>query len=82
VRKHPVTGVLHRSVLKPIGTTFYNKTVDFHSVKCQKSIEPSSGDDIDNTVAVMGGEDWKMWMDALKAENLLLQVQQLLLILI
>jgi enoyl-[acyl-carrier protein] reductase/trans-2-enoyl-CoA reductase (NAD+) len=35
------------------------------------SIEPSSGDDIDNTVAVMGGEDWKMWMDALKAENLL-----------
>jgi enoyl-[acyl-carrier protein] reductase/trans-2-enoyl-CoA reductase (NAD+) len=38
------------------------------------SIEPSSGDDIDNTVAVMGGEDWKM--DALKAENLLAQVQQ------
>jgi enoyl-[acyl-carrier protein] reductase/trans-2-enoyl-CoA reductase (NAD+) len=36
------------------------------------SIEPSSGDDIENTVAVMGGEDWKMWMDALKAENLLL----------
>jgi enoyl-[acyl-carrier protein] reductase/trans-2-enoyl-CoA reductase (NAD+) len=35
------------------------------------SIEPSSGDDIENTVAVMGGEDWKMWMDALKAENLL-----------
>jgi enoyl-[acyl-carrier protein] reductase/trans-2-enoyl-CoA reductase (NAD+) len=46
------------------------------------SIEPSSGDDIDNTVAVMGGEDWKMWMDALKAENLLAQVQQQLLILI
>jgi enoyl-[acyl-carrier protein] reductase/trans-2-enoyl-CoA reductase (NAD+) len=46
------------------------------------SIEPSSGDDIENTVAVMGGEDWKMWMDALKAENLLFQVQQLLLILI
>jgi enoyl-[acyl-carrier protein] reductase/trans-2-enoyl-CoA reductase (NAD+) len=44
------------------------------------SIEPSSGDDIDNTVAVMGGEDWKMWMDALKAENLLAQVQQLLIL--
>jgi enoyl-[acyl-carrier protein] reductase/trans-2-enoyl-CoA reductase (NAD+) len=72
VRKHPVTGVLHRSVLKPIGTTFTNKTVDFHSGKVSEiSIEPSSGDDIDNTVAVMGGEDWKMWMDALKAENLL-----------
>jgi enoyl-[acyl-carrier protein] reductase/trans-2-enoyl-CoA reductase (NAD+) len=83
VRKHPVTGVLHRSVLKPIGTTFTNKTVDFHSGKVSEiSIEPSSGDDIDNTVAVMGGEDWKMWMDALKAENLLAQVQQQLLILI
>jgi enoyl-[acyl-carrier protein] reductase/trans-2-enoyl-CoA reductase (NAD+) len=58
-------------VLKPIGTTFTNKTVDFHSGKVSEiSIEPSSGD-IDNTVAVMGGEDWKMWMDALKAENLL-----------
>jgi enoyl-[acyl-carrier protein] reductase/trans-2-enoyl-CoA reductase (NAD+) len=72
VRKHPVTGVLHRSVLKPIGTTFINKTVDFHSGKVSEiSIEPSNGDDIENTVAVMGGEDWKMWMDALKAENLL-----------
>jgi enoyl-[acyl-carrier protein] reductase/trans-2-enoyl-CoA reductase (NAD+) len=72
VRKHPVSGVLHRSVLKPIGTTFINKTVDFHSGKVSEiSIEPSNGDDIENTVAVMGGEDWKMWMDALKAENLL-----------
>jgi enoyl-[acyl-carrier protein] reductase/trans-2-enoyl-CoA reductase (NAD+) len=58
-----------------------NKTVDFHSGKVSEiSIEPSSGDDIDNTVAVMGGEDWKMWMDALKAENLLARVQQLLIL--
>jgi enoyl-[acyl-carrier protein] reductase / trans-2-enoyl-CoA reductase (NAD+) len=72
VRLHPVTGVLHRSVLKPIGSTFTNKTVDFHTGKVSDvSIEPCSGDDIENTVAVMGGEDWAMWMDALKAENLL-----------
>ena len=72
VRMHPVTGVLHRSVLKPIGSTFTNKTVDFHSGKVSEiSIEPSSGDDIENTIAVMGGEDWAMWIDALKAENLL-----------
>jgi enoyl-[acyl-carrier protein] reductase/trans-2-enoyl-CoA reductase (NAD+) len=72
VRMHPVTGVLHRSVLKPIGGTFTNKTVDFHSGKVSEiSIEPCSGDDIENTVAVMGGEDWAMWIDALKAENLL-----------
>ncbi|WP_413998474.1 enoyl-ACP reductase FabV [Flavobacterium sp. W1B] len=72
VRLNPVTGVLHRSVLKPIGSTFTNKTVDFHSGKVSDvSIEPCSGDDIENTIAVMGGEDWSMWIDALKAENLL-----------
>ena len=72
VRTNPNTGVMHRSVLKPIGQTFTNKTVDFHSGKVSDvSIEPCSGDDIENTVAVMGGEDWAMWMDALKAANLL-----------
>jgi enoyl-[acyl-carrier protein] reductase/trans-2-enoyl-CoA reductase (NAD+) len=72
VRQHPETGVLHRSVLKPIGDKYTNKTVDFHTGKVTEvSIEPSSGDDIENTVAVMGGEDWAMWIDALKAENLL-----------
>ena len=72
VRQHPVTGVLHRSVLKPIGDVFTNKTVDFHTGNVSEiSIAPCSGDDIENTVAVMGGEDWAMWIDALKAENLL-----------
>ena len=72
VRLHPKTGVLHRSVLKPIGATYSNKTVDFHSGKVSEiSIEPCSGDDIENTVAVMGGEDWAMWIDALNDANLL-----------
>ena len=72
VRQHPVTGVLHRSTLKPIGTTFSNKTVDFHTGNVtQVTIEPAVQEDIDNTVVVMGGEDWAMWIDALKAENLL-----------
>ena len=72
VRLHPVTGVLHRSVLKPIGATYTNKTVDFHTgIVTDISIAPCQDDDIANTVAVMGGEDWAMWMEALKAENLL-----------
>ena len=72
VRLHPVTGVLHRSVLKPIGNKYVNKTVDFHSGKVSEiSIEPCSGDDIENTVAVMGGEDWAMWMKALQDADLL-----------
>ena len=72
VRTNPNTGVTHRSVLKPIGNVYTNKTVDFHTGKVSEiSIEPSKEDDIENTVAVMGGEDWAMWIDALKAENLL-----------
>jgi enoyl-[acyl-carrier protein] reductase/trans-2-enoyl-CoA reductase (NAD+) len=72
VRMHPVTGVLHRSVLKPIGQTFSNKTVDFHTgLVSQVTIEPANQDDIDNTVVVMGGEDWKMWIDALKSAGTL-----------
>lgn len=72
VRKHPETGVLHRSTLKPIGDSYSNKTVDFHTgIITTVSIDPATEDDIENTVAVMGGEDWAMWIDALKAENLL-----------
>jgi enoyl-[acyl-carrier protein] reductase/trans-2-enoyl-CoA reductase (NAD+) len=72
VRLNPNTGILHRSVLKPIGSTFTNKTVDFHSgIVSNVSIESCSGDDIENTIAVMGGEDWAMWMEDLKAANLL-----------
>ncbi len=72
VRTNPTTGITHRSVLKPIGSTFTNKTVDFHSGKVSEvSIEPAKEDDIENTVAVMGGEDWAMWIDQLKKEGLL-----------
>ncbi len=71
-RLHPTTGVLHRSALKPIGGTFTNKTVDFHTGKVSEiSIEPAVQEDIDNTVVVMGGEDWSMWMDALKSAGVL-----------
>ena len=72
VRTNPVTGITHRSVLKPIGQSFTNKTVDFHTgIVSSITIEPCSEEDVKNTVAVMGGEDWEMWMDALLKENLL-----------
>ncbi|WP_233899361.1 enoyl-ACP reductase FabV [Tenacibaculum piscium] len=72
VRTHPVSGKRFKSVLKPIGEVFTNKTVDFHTGKVSEiSINPAEGDDVANTVTVMGGEDWKMWIDALQAENLL-----------
>ena len=72
VRLHPDTGVKHRSVLKPVEGVFQNKTVDFHTgIVSEVKIDPCSEEDIKNTVAVMGGEDWKMWMDVLHQENLL-----------
>ncbi|SHI93597.1 enoyl-ACP reductase FabV [Flavobacterium terrae] len=72
VRLHPKTGVLHRSALKPIGQTFSDKTVDFHTgVVSQVSIEPAVQEDIDNTVVVMGGEDWTMWIEAMKNAGVL-----------
>lgn len=72
VRVHPETGETHRSALKPIGDTFSNKTVDFHTGKVSEiSIAPANESDIENTVTVMGGEDWAMWMKAMKEAGVL-----------
>lgn len=72
-RTHPKTGVTHTSVLKPIGAPFTDKTVDFHTgVVSEVTINPvESEEDINNTVAVMGGEDWKFWIEELKAADVL-----------
>ncbi len=72
VRTHPDTGERFKSVLKPIGKTFTDNTVDFHTGEVKEiSINPAEGDDIKNTVNVMGGEDWQMWIDQLKAAGVL-----------
>src|SRR5690606_27763890 len=70
---HPKTGLAHASVLKPIDQPFTDKTVDFHSgVVSDISIQPvENPSDIENTVAVMGGEDWKFWIEELKAAGVL-----------
>ena len=72
-RTHPKTGVAYASVLKPIGEPFTNKTVDFHTgVVSDITINPVENDeDIANTIAVMGGEDWKFWIEDLKAAGAL-----------
>lgn len=71
-RTNPKTGVVHNSVLKPIGQVYTNKTVDFHTgIVSDISIQPANEEEIENTVAVMGGEDWGFWIDDLKAAGLL-----------
>lgn len=72
VRTHPDSGERFKSVLKPIGQTFTNNTVDFHTGEVKEiSIEPCNDEEIENTVNVMGGEDWQMWVDQLKAAGVL-----------
>ena len=71
-RTHPKTGVVHKSVLKPVGAPYTNKTVDTDKgIVSQVTIEPASEQEIADTVAVMGGEDWEMWMNALAEAKLL-----------
>ncbi|BET68708.1 CBU_0270 family Dot/Icm type IV secretion system effector [Opitutales bacterium ASA1] len=65
-RTHPKTGTVHKSVLKPIGQSYTNKTVDTDKgVVSEITIEPATDEEITDTVAVMGGEDWEMWIEAL-----------------
>jgi enoyl-[acyl-carrier protein] reductase/trans-2-enoyl-CoA reductase (NAD+) len=71
-RTHPRTGVVHKSVLKPVGASYTNKTVDTDKgIVSTITIEPASEAEIADTTAVMGGEDWELWMDALASANLL-----------
>jgi enoyl-[acyl-carrier protein] reductase / trans-2-enoyl-CoA reductase (NAD+) len=71
-RVHPETGETFHSVLKPIGKPFTNKAVDFHSGNVSEmTIEPATEKEVHDTIQVMGGEDWQMWMDALKEADVL-----------
>ncbi len=65
-RTHPKTGVVHASTLKPIGSDTTQKGVNTDKGTIQDyHLEAASQEEIDNTVAVMGGEDWQMWIEAL-----------------
>ncbi|HEY8932927.1 MAG TPA: enoyl-ACP reductase FabV [Rariglobus sp.] len=71
-RTHPKTGVVHKSTLKPVGASYTNKTVDTDKgVVSDITIEPANQAEIDDTRAVMGGEDWEMWINALDEAKLL-----------
>lgn len=71
-RTDPATGYLYNSCLKPIGTTFSTQTINIESNTLQKlTIEPAVQAEIDETVKVMGGEDWQLWVKALSEADLL-----------
>jgi enoyl-[acyl-carrier protein] reductase / trans-2-enoyl-CoA reductase (NAD+) len=71
-RMHPRTGTVHNSVLKPIGQPYSNRTIELDSEKVVNvTLAPANEKEIADTVAVMGGEDWRIWIDALAQEGLL-----------
>jgi enoyl-[acyl-carrier protein] reductase/trans-2-enoyl-CoA reductase (NAD+) len=72
VRTDPKTGVMYKSVIKPIGGAFSGKTLNMmDGTISMAQAEPAVEEEIFNTVKVMGGEDWELWMDALDQEGLL-----------
>ncbi|AOZ94425.1 enoyl-ACP reductase FabV [Paenibacillus crassostreae] len=71
-RTDPHTGEMVNSVLKPIGKPFTNKTVNFHTGEVsQITIDPATEDEIRDTVTVMGGDDWEMWIHDLHEAGVL-----------
>ncbi|CAH0526057.1 enoyl-ACP reductase FabV [Vibrio hippocampi] len=72
VRKMPETGELVRSALKPIGETYTSTAVDTNSDKIiEASVEPATDEEIADTVTVMGGQDWELWINALAEAGVL-----------
>ncbi|MFJ7243488.1 enoyl-[acyl-carrier-protein] reductase FabV [Kitasatospora sp. NPDC098652] len=74
-RTDPDTGAGYASVLKPIGRADRTRTLVFDDQGRPEVREvetgPAEGDDIEQTVAVMGGADWERWIDHLSARGLL-----------
>ncbi|MEV8637977.1 enoyl-[acyl-carrier-protein] reductase FabV [Streptosporangium sp. NPDC051023] len=67
-RTDPLTGRTHQSVIQPIGQAFETKTLDFGGAEPalrEIRIEPATEQEIIDTIKVMGGEDWALWVDAL-----------------
>ncbi len=71
-RTDPATGEVYKSVLKPVGGSYTNKNLNTTTgVVNEITIEPAEGDDVEQTIAVMGGADWALWMDALQDAGVL-----------
>ncbi|MGO2323415.1 enoyl-ACP reductase FabV [Vibrio casei] len=72
VRKMPETGEVIRSALKPIGETYTATAVDTNKdIIIEASVEPATEQEIQDTITVMGGEDWELWMSALSEADVL-----------
>lgn len=72
VRVDPFTNIKYNSILKPIGKDYTGSIVDIKKAQLKKSIiTPASLEEISNTVKVMGGEDYLLWIKMLSEANIL-----------
>ncbi|MEN6298162.1 MAG: enoyl-ACP reductase FabV [Rectinema sp.] len=72
VRTDPETGTLYRSVIKPIGRQYAGRTLDVFTGKiAEATVQPATEEEIAQTIKVMGGEDWQLWIDALDKAGVL-----------
>ncbi|MCC3701437.1 trans-2-enoyl-CoA reductase family protein [Rouxiella badensis] len=72
VRKLPDSGELVRSALKPIGEPYESTALDTNKDKLVTAVvEPANEQEIADTIKVMGGQDWELWMNALEDAGVL-----------
>ena len=72
VRKLPDTGEVIRSCLKPIGETYTSTAIDTNKdTIIEASVEPATQEEIDDTITVMGGQDWELWVNTLSEAGVL-----------
>ena len=76
LRVRPDTGERFRSVIKPIGETFRARNLVLNVLQgtaklSEIELEPATEEEIASTVAVMGGEDWQMWVEQLREAGVL-----------
>lgn len=71
-RQHPTTGKVSRSVLKPLEAPYTNLSINMSTDQLETvTLEPASAEEVEQTVDVMGGDDWSLWINALQKDNLL-----------
>jgi enoyl-[acyl-carrier protein] reductase/trans-2-enoyl-CoA reductase (NAD+) len=72
VRVDPDTGEMYRSALKPLGERYESVTLDGKTRELKPTaMDPATEEEIAQTVKVMGGEDWRLWIDALRNAGVL-----------
>jgi enoyl-[acyl-carrier protein] reductase/trans-2-enoyl-CoA reductase (NAD+) len=71
-RIDPHTGAVYNSTLKPIGAPYTSKTINLnHDSVIEQTLPSATEDEILGTIGVMGGDDLRLWIEALLEQHAL-----------